>query len=392
MTRVRRRGTSRFASLAVLVALIVTTVTPTVAGSTSIQSTREEIARLSTTLSQEEKTSEITANEYDAAKVKLGQINAKITSLDARELQKRGAISVTAAKLAVDVVRAYVLGVDQNQIINLFNQNVKTSGSRKVYEDEVIGDLTRLRNTYESQKHSLDVTIAQVNSQKVKAQHQESRIQDLLYQNAHNESVTRATLAAVTRKLAEEIITYEITVGVAAARAHNIAGEEQAVAAASEVGGQTAANKVLEAIQAATPPLIREVAGTAQGEAALRAAETQNGRPLRVGRRIAGPRFRLLGPGAVGLGPGGLLDPAHDRIPVAGAAPRAAQRAAARRPALLLQPRRRPPGRPRRDVRGQRPVGHVDDHLRGPLRHGGELLAHLHLRADRGRAAVRRDT
>jgi cell wall-associated NlpC family hydrolase len=284
MHRVRRRGTGRSASLLLLVALIVTTMTPTVARSESIQTTREKIARLSATLSQQEKTSEITANEYDAARVRLQQLNASIVRLDAKELTKRAAVSVTAKKLAVAAVRAYVLGAAEAQILSLFNQNVTTSDAQRVYEDQVIGDLTTLRNDYEAQKHQLDTTITETNAQRVKAQHQASRIKYLLAENAHNEAVTRATLTVVTRKLAHEIISYEIGVGVAAARAKNIAGEEQAVAAASAVGGQTAANKVLEAIQAATPPLIKGVAaGSAQGMAALRAAESQIGVPYTWG-------------------------------------------------------------------------------------------------------------
>ena len=284
MSCVRRRGTTRSASLVVLATLVVALILPVADASASIATDRARIARLSATLFAQEKTSEITANEYDAAKAKLLSINATIVRLQADESQKRVAVATTAQQLATAVVKAYVLGAADAQILELFNQNVTRSDAQKVYQDQVIGDLTTLRNNYENQKKSLDNTIAAVAVQRSHSVQQTHTMQALLSQNIHNESVTRATLAVVTRKLRGEIISYEIIVGVAAARHKNVAGEAQAVAAASAVGGQAAANQVLSAIQAATPTLISgSPAGSAQGMAALKAAESQIGVPYAWG-------------------------------------------------------------------------------------------------------------
>jgi peptidoglycan DL-endopeptidase CwlO len=279
---VRRRGTTRPPLVAVALALTTTlsVLGPVHAGASSIAQTQAEIAQLSKTLSEQEKQSEITANEYDADKAAVQGFDANIAVLQSHETQKRRAITATSAKLVRAVVRAYVFGAAQAQIVAIFDQNVTTADARQVYEDRVVGNLNALRHRYAAQRASLQHTVMNLANQRAQKERATVAAKSLLAQNIHLADETQATLATVTSELRSQIITYEIAAGAAAARHHDTAAEEQAINAASAVGGQSAANQVIEAIQAATQTVtIAEIAGTAQGKKAVAEAETQIGVP-----------------------------------------------------------------------------------------------------------------
>src|SRR5271170_4411397 len=133
MIRVRRRGTTRSAPLVVLAFTVAALIiTPVSAHASSIAETQAMIAALTNRLSRLEKTSEITSNQYDADKVKLAQITANIKNLQGQEKGKRAAIKVTQKSLVKDIVRAYVLGAADAQILALFDQNATQSDARTV--------------------------------------------------------------------------------------------------------------------------------------------------------------------------------------------------------------------------------------------------------------------
>jgi cell wall-associated NlpC family hydrolase len=297
MFRVRRRGTTRTTPLVLLAVLTASWLfLPTSASASSIAVTQKQISDLSAALSRQEMRSEVTSNQYDAEKGNLASINTNIVNLQTQEAQKRAAAKATSKKLVVAVVRAYVLGAAGTQGLSLFNQNVTKADATKVYQDRVIGNLNTLVKTYEREQTSLQNTVAKVAAQRAKAQHATYELKGLLEQNIQLQNATQATLDTVTARLKGEIITYEVSAGVTAAKAKNTAGEEQAIAAASAVGGQSAANEVIDAIQAAiATPTIAEVGSSAQGDKAVQYAKSQIGVPYVWGGETAGVGFDCSG-------------------------------------------------------------------------------------------------
>ena len=304
MKTVRCRGTSpliRFfaGALAVVLASLVPVV-PGVAGAQSIAQTKSEIAALSAQLARQQKSSEITANEYDAAKAQLASLTASIVTLQARERVERGVVATTTHHLVTAVVQSYVFGTSTSQAVALFNQNVNSAGARQVFDSLVVGDLNALRVKLDSQRAQLFTEIGQLATQRAHANTETTDLQNLLAQNIAAADQTRQTLPAVTSSLRSQIIAYEVAAGAAAARVRDTGAEASAVAAASSVGGQPAANLVIAAITANTPPVVTNLiagspAGSSAGEAAVAFAERQIGVPYVWGGETSGVGFDCSG-------------------------------------------------------------------------------------------------
>src|ERR1019366_10446852 len=97
MKSVHRRGTSPLLALIASATIVVlATIVPlgaSVSGAQTIAQNKSEVANLSAQLAREQKSSEVAANAYDAAKGQLANLTANIITLRARERAEQTVVS-----------------------------------------------------------------------------------------------------------------------------------------------------------------------------------------------------------------------------------------------------------------------------------------------------------
>ena len=277
-------------------------VAPSPSYGASIAQTEAQISALSAQLNIDTQRSEAAANKYDADQAALAADNAAVANLQYQVQKSRAAIAATTHVMVKDVVRAFVDGASQAQVESLFNLNVTAADARQVYVGLAVGNLAQLRNQLFTEHHALSVSLTAEAKNRENAIAQANSMHALLAENEALQQQTQDTLNSVKARYVTEMIAYEVSAGEAAARASNTTAEEQAVNAASQIGGTAAANQVIQAEQAViaamqpkTPAYGPGGAGSAAGEAAVHAAESQLGLPYIWGGETPGQGFDCSG-------------------------------------------------------------------------------------------------
>jgi cell wall-associated NlpC family hydrolase len=272
-------------------------------GADSVSDAKAKAAQIEAQLSSAQAQMSTLSQQYDAAQVKLGQVNANIVTTKAAIAANVQTVDKDKTTLEKAAIANYVSdgsAADQNPI---FSNNEKTLGAANEYNDIASGDINQAVANLHTAENKLSAQEAQLTTQQGQAQVAVNQEQAAVNANAQVVQEQTDALAQENGQIATLVAQQQAAEAAQAAQATSAKLAAASVAAASSGNGGNSGGGgggvVNEA--AANPPPV-----AAGGSGAVAAAESQIGVPYQWGAEQPGVAFDCSGLTAWAWGQAGV--------------------------------------------------------------------------------------
>jgi peptidoglycan DL-endopeptidase CwlO len=274
-------------------------------GADTISDAQAKAAQIESELSSAQAQMSALSQQYDAAQVKLGQVNANIVTTKAAiaaNVQTVGKDKKTLEKAAIANYVSAGSGADQNPI---FSNNEKTMGAANEYNDIASGDINQAVANLHTAENKLSAQEAQLTTQQGQAQDAVNQEQAAVTANAQVVQEQSNALAQENGEIATLVAQQQAAEAAQAAQASAAkvaAAQTVSTTSGGSDGGGGGGGSFNSA--AANPPPV-----AAGGSGAVAAAESQLGVPYVWGGETPGQGFDCSGLTAWAWGQAGVSLP-----------------------------------------------------------------------------------
>jgi peptidoglycan DL-endopeptidase CwlO len=246
----------------------------------AISDAKAKAAAIEAQLSQAQNEMSALSQQYDEAKVHLGQVNSNIATTQATIASDQAQVSKDKATLSKAAVANYISDGTAAAQNSIFNGGEETAGAVTEYNQVAEGDITLAVDNLHSAENQLSAQEAQLQNEQQQAQTQVNSEQNAISQNAQAVQQQKNALAQEQGQIAQLVQQQQEAEAAAAAKAAAAKQAAAAAAAAQQAAARPAAasssggGTTLAGLSQAAPPPT-----AAGGQGAVQAAESQVGVP-----------------------------------------------------------------------------------------------------------------